>query len=66
MLFRSKCPCPYRRPFLLPICHRFWSEAFGIGAQQRLNPREANGLFGNLEREESREEWLSSTLFGCF
>ena len=30
-----------------------------------------NGMFGSLEREESRgeesrEEWLSSTLFGCF
>ena len=25
-----------------------------------------NGLFGSLERGESRGKWLSSTLFGCF
>ena len=25
-----------------------------------------NGLFGSLEREESRGEWFPSTLFGCF
>ena len=32
----------------------------------KVKTNDINGLFGSLEEEESRGEWLSSILFGCF
>ena len=45
----------------------YWEEK----EKEGLNPSlicgtKTYGLFGSLEREESRGEWFPSTLFRCF